>query len=222
MKKVAVILAGCGAKDGSEIHESTLALYALAKNGFEYSIFAPNRQQYDVVNGITDELDKNPRNLMIEAARIARGNISSVSELNPECFDALVVPGGFGMAKNIFTLAYEGLDFTVDGEVEAIVKAFHSSGKPIGAMCISPVMIAKVLGASNVKVTLGADSELSEGLAAKTGAIVVSCDRDDVIVDVENKVVTTPAYMYGDSTIASIGKGAEKMILELNNLLTEK
>lgn len=221
MKKAAVILAGCGAKDGSEIHESTLALYALAKEGFEYSIFAPNREQYDVVNAITDETDETPRNLMTEAARIARGQISSISELNPQDFDILVIPGGFGMAKNIFTLAYEGLDFSVDSEVEEIIKNFHSNGKPIGAMCISPTMIAKVLGSSKVKVTLGAESDLSTGLAAKTGAIVVSCERDDVTIDAENKVVTTPAYMYGDSTIASIGKGAEKMIIELNNILTK-
>ncbi|MFI3261446.1 MAG: isoprenoid biosynthesis glyoxalase ElbB [Rikenellaceae bacterium] len=219
MKKAAVILAGCGAKDGSEIHESTLALYALAKEGFEYSIFAPDRTQYDVVNTITEEADNTPRNLMTEAARIARGIISPISELNPTDFDMLVIPGGFGMAKNIFTLAYEGLDFTVDSEVEALINTFHTSGKPIGAMCISPAMIAKVLGGFQVKVTLGADSDLSTGLAAKTGAIIVSCDRDGAIVDVKNKVVTTPAYMYGDSTIASIGLGAEKMIKELVVLL---
>lgn len=219
MKKAAVILSGCGAKDGSEIHEATLLLYALSKEGFNYSIFAPNKSQYDVINHITDSKEENTRNVLIESARIARGKISPLTELKCDDFDILAIPGGFGAAKNLFTYAYDGLNFTVDSDVESIVKEFYSKKKPIGAMCIAPVMIAKILGPHSVKLTLGELGELSTNLSKLTGTIIVDCKKGDVTIDSKNKLVTTPAYMHGDSTISEIGAGAEKLVKELNKLL---
>lgn len=219
MKQAAVILAGCGAKDGSEIHEATLALYALALEGVKYQIFAPDTLQRDVVNHITsDDEPDDVRNVMVEAARIARGDILSLEELHIADYDMLVIPGGFGAAKNLFTYAYDGMSFYVRDDVEDVILAFHAARKPIGAMCIAPVMIAKLLGKYGVELTLGPVGDLSESVSAKFGAKVKECSKDGVIVDVNNKVVTTPAYMYGSNTIKEIGIGAHNMVKQLNCL----
>lgn len=219
MKKAAVILAGCGAKDGSEIHEATLALYALAKEGFTYSIFAPDTDSRDIVNHITDEPADERRNVMVEAARIARGKISPLSQLDASGYDALVLPGGFGAAKNLFTLACDGLDFSVLPDVRKAVMAFYEARKPIGAMCISPVMLASLLGDKGVRVTFGPESDLCQSARDRFGADIVVCGPDEVVVDKANKVVTTPCYMYGDSTVAHIGDGAIRMARELSALV---
>lgn len=219
MKTAAVILAGCGAKDGSEIHEATLALYALAKEGFKTSVFAPDTDSKDVIDHITDRPMNEKRNVMTEAARIARGAIAPLSSLVPSEYDVLVLPGGFGAAKNLFTLAADGLGFSVLPEVRDAVLAFHNAGKPIGAMCISPVMIAALLGDKGVEVTFGPESEMCAAAREKFGAKVTVCDRDGVVVDRANKVVTTPCYMYGDSSIAHIGDGAIAMAREISSLI---
>lgn len=217
-KKYAVVLAGAGSKDGSEIQESVSALIAIAKSGGSYHIFAPNINQREVINHITDVKMAETRNIMIEASRIARGNISPLEDLDVEDFDGLIFPGGFGTAKNLFTFAYDSLDFTVLPEIEKVILDFNRAGKPVGAMCISPVMIAKVLGDKGVKVTLGPESPLCEALKSKFGAEVKSVKADDALVDSKNKVVTTPCYMYGNSNIANVAVGAEKMIKEMNRL----
>lgn len=219
MKTAAVILAGCGAKDGSEIHEATMALYALAKEGFEVSIFAPDTDSKDVIDHITDKPVNERRNVMTEAARIARGAIAPLSSLDPSGYDALVLPGGFGAAKNLFTLAVDGLDFSVLPQVRDAVLAFHKAGKPIGAMCISPVMIAALLGDKGVEVTFGPESDMCAAAREKFGARVTVCDRDGAITDRTNRVVTTPCYMYGDSSIAQIGDGAIAMVKGIKSLI---
>jgi enhancing lycopene biosynthesis protein 2 len=216
MKKIyAIILAGCGPKDGSEIQEAIASMMAVSKSGCVYRIFAPNINQADVINHLTNEPTEQKRNVLTEAARIARGDIHPIEDLSVNDFDGLILPGGFGAAKNLFTFAFDGLDFSVLPAIEKIILAFHTLGKPIGAMCISPVMIAKVLGHKGVKITLGPPYPLCEALEKKYGAIVRSVDRSDALVDRSNKVVTTPSYMYGDSTIADIAYGAERMIEEL-------
>jgi len=218
-KSAAVILAGCGAKDGSEIHEATLALYALAKEGFVVSVFAPDIESPDVVDHITDRPMSEKRNVMTEAARIARGAIAPLSSLDESRYDALVLPGGFGAAKNLFTLAFDGLDFSVLPEVREAVLAFHKAGKPIGAMCISPVMIAALLGGEGVEVTFGPESDMCAAARARFGARVTVCARDGAVVDRVGKVVTTPCYMYGDSSIAQIGDGALAMVRGIKSLM---
>ncbi|MFI3315399.1 MAG: isoprenoid biosynthesis glyoxalase ElbB [Rikenellaceae bacterium] len=219
MKKIAVILAGCGSMDGSEIHESTLLLYALSKAGVKYEIFAPNKQQADVINFVEGVAMSEKRNVLLESARIARGEIQELTELEHTNFDALILPGGFGAAKNLFTFALDGLDFVVDDYVEHIINSFNQASKPIGAMCIAPMVLAKVLAHKNVEITLGPTTELCTTTAQKFGVTVTATSKDGVVVDRVNKVVTTPAYMYGDNTIAQVGAGAENLVTSILELI---
>jgi len=194
MNKVAVILSGCGVFDGAEIHESVLTLLALAKAGAEVTCAAPDVNQYHVINHQTGEVSDEQRNVRVESARIARGEIQTVSELKVEDFDAVLIPGGFGAAKNIATLGVDGGDYTVEASVVEFLRAFHQAGKPIGFACIAPAIAAYVFGESKVKVTIGNDAGTAEALEGK-GAQHVVCPVEDIVVDEDLKIVTTPAYM---------------------------
>ncbi len=210
-KKFAVVLAGNGVYDGSEIHEATLSLYAIAKNGGTYQIFAPNIEQHHVVNHITGEEIPEKRNVLIESARIARGNIKDLKEFSPEDFDYLLFPGGFGVAKNLCSFAFDGVDCNVNADVETAIKTMHKANKPIGALCIAPALIAKVLG--NIEVTIGQDEGTAKAITAM-GAVHTKTNHGEVAVDTKNKIVTTPCYML-DATIAQIGEGAENVVKQL-------
>ena len=208
MKKFAVILCGCGSLDGSEIHESVMTLLAIDRNECTYSIFAPNDNQYHVVNHCTKEATQEKRNMMVEAARIARGDIRPIEECRVEDFDALVFPGGNGAAKNLFTYAFDGKNCTVREDVAQLIKAFHAQHKPIGALCIAPVMIAKVLG--DVTITVGND----EGTIAKVlsfGSQHINTQQTGVIADKQNMVFTTPCYML-PARISDIADCAQNLI----------
>lgn len=207
-KKFAVVLAGSGVYDGSEIHEATLALYAISKNGGEYELFAPNIDQYHVINHITGEEMPEKRNVLVEAARIARGNIKDLKEFDANQFDTILFPGGFGVAKNLCTFAFKGPDCDVNPDVEKALKAVHEAGKPIGALCIAPALIAKILG--KVEVTIGQDVGTAEAISS-LGATHVNTNHGEIVFDKENKIVTTPCYML-DATIAQIGEGAENVV----------
>lgn len=207
-KKIAVILAGCGVYDGAEIHEATLTLYAISRNGASYDIFAPDMEQAHVVNHLTGEEMNEKRNVLIEAARIARGKISPLSDFNSDNYDAIIFPGGFGAAKNLCTFAFDGPDCTVNLDVERVIKDMHTKGKTIAALCISPVIIAKVLG--NVQLTIGQDEGTAKGVEA-LGAKHIITNHGEVVIDAENKIITTPCYML-DATIAQIGEGAENVV----------
>lgn len=207
-KKFAVVLAGSGVYDGSEIHEATLALYAISKNGGEYEIFAPNIDQYHVINHITGEEMAEKRNVLVEAARIARGNIKDLKEFDANNYDAILFPGGFGVAKNLCTFAFKGPDCDVNTDVETALKAMHEAGKPIGALCIAPALIAKILG--KVEVTIGHDAGTAEAITS-LGATHINTSHGEIVFDKENKIVTTPCYML-DATIAQIGEGAENVV----------
>lgn len=219
IKRAAVILAGSGARDGSEIQESILALYYLSVYGFSYSIFAPDLEQALVVDHRDGKPMGESRNMMVEAARIARGAIRPIDELKAADFDILVVPGGSGTARNLFSYAENGLDFDVLPVVDRVVREFHAARKPIGAMCIAPLMVAKILGEYGVRVTLGADGELPRSVSAAFCTQIEHVAPTAACVDVLNRVVTTPAYMYADSTIAQIGAGTESMVRGLDKLL---
>lgn len=196
MKKIAVVLSGSGFKDGSEITESVSLLIALNQAGAAVTVFAPN-QEFDSVNHLTGEAT-GKRNVLVEAARIARGQIHDLATLHSKDFDALVLPGGFGAATQLSSWAKEGAKCSVNKDLEKLILEFHEASKPIGAICIAPVILAKVLGHKKVTVTIGDDaSTISEIL--KTGAQHEECPVDDYITDRETKVVTTPAYMYGDA-----------------------
>ncbi len=207
-KKFAVILAGSGVYDGSEIHEATLSMYAISKNGGEYQLFAPNIYQHHVINHLTGEEMPEKRNVLIESARIARGNIKDLKEFSEDQFDAILFPGGFGVAKNLCSFAFNGSDCEVNPYVETALKAMHQAKKPIGALCIAPALVAKILG--TVEVTIGQDVNTAQAIT-QMGATHVDADHGEIIFDKDNRIVTTPCYML-DATIAQIGEGAENVV----------
>jgi enhancing lycopene biosynthesis protein 2 len=213
--RFAVILSGCGVFDGAEIHEATLTLYAIIKNNAIYDIFAPDINQFHVINHITGEEIKETRNVLVESARIARGKISPLSKFNADNYDALIFPGGFGVAKNLSDFAFKGTDCNVNEEAAAAIKAMVKQKKPVGALCISPVIIAKVLG--NVEITIGSDPETSKAVE-QMGAKHKNTTHAEIVVDKKYKIVTTPCYML-DSNIVQIAEGAENVVKEMLNLL---
>ena len=208
MKKFAVVLCGCGPMDGSEIHESVMTLLAIDRNECQYTVFAPDADQYHVVNHYTKEVMNEKRNMLVEAARIARGDIHPLTELKSEDFDAVVFPGGYGAAKNLFNYAIKGTKAVVDPVVEKVIKDFHAHRKPIGALCISPVLLAKVLG--NITITVGTDESTISNVEA-FGAQHINTQQTEVIADKENMVFSTPCYML-PATIADIADCAENLI----------
>jgi enhancing lycopene biosynthesis protein 2 len=207
-KNFAVILSGCGHQDGAEIHEATLTLWAIHKNGAEFQCYAPDIKQHHVLNHITGQEMNEQRNVLIESARIARGKIASLATFNPDSADALILPGGFGAAKNLSSYAFDGPKCTVNTDVASAIKAMHRSGKPIGALCIAPVILAKVLGKGTL--TIGQDTGTAENLAAM-GAQHHPTGQGEIIVDRENKIVTTPCYML-NSRLDQIGEGANNLV----------
>ncbi|HON18505.1 MAG TPA: isoprenoid biosynthesis glyoxalase ElbB [Salinivirgaceae bacterium] len=207
-KKFAVILAGCGVYDGAEIHESVLTLLAIDELGCQYELFAPDIAQLHVVNHLTGKSTDEKRNVLVESARIARGKIKNLLEYKPNDFDGIIFPGGFGVAKNLFSFAIDGIDCTVNPIVEKAIKDTHRAAKPIGALCISPVLIAKVIG--NVEITIGNDPGTAEAVKAM-GAKHKETKHGEIVVDAKNKVVTTPCYML-QSTISQIYKGAYNLV----------
>ncbi|MBO4738996.1 MAG: isoprenoid biosynthesis glyoxalase ElbB, partial [Bacteroidales bacterium] len=144
-KRFAIIVGGCGHRDGSEIHETTMTMLSVVEHGCTYQMFAPNRNQHHVINHLTGEEMPESRNMLVEAARIARGQIQPLEDFRVEDFDAVLFPGGFGVAKNFFTYAFQGADCQVDKQIEQLIIDIHKAGKPIGALCIAPVLLAKVL-----------------------------------------------------------------------------
>lgn len=213
--KFAVILSGCGVYDGAEIHEAVLTLLAVDRAGAGYHCFAPDVAQMHVVNHLTGQPMDESRNVLVEAARIARGAIRPLSELKAADFDAVLFPGGFGAAKNLCTFAVAGPDCTVNPDAEAVIKAFHAAGKPIGALCISPALVARVLG--KVTVTIGSDPGTAQAVE-KTGATHVNASHGQTVIDAANKVVTTPCYML-DATISQIDEGARAVVADILKML---
>lgn len=207
-KKFAVVLAGCGVYDGAEIHEATLTLLAIARHGASYQCFAPDIKQAHVINHLTGEVMNQERNVLVESARIARGNIKSLKDFEASGFDAIVFPGGFGVAKNLCTYAFDGDHCQVDPETEKAIRDMHGMGKPIGALCISPVLISKIIG--KVEVTIGSDAGTAADIAKMGGKHVVAT-HGEVVTDQLNRVVTTPCYML-DASIDQIASGADNVI----------
>jgi enhancing lycopene biosynthesis protein 2 len=212
MKKVAVILSGCGYLDGAEIRESVLTLLALDIEGIEYSIFAPDIQQYHVVNHIAGEPDQSAtRNVLQEAGRIARGKISPITELAAEQFDGLLIPGGFGVAKNLSSFAFKGSEGEVEQSVIAVLQAFKTSNKPIGAICISPALLALTFGDLQPTLTIGHHAGTAAEIE-KTGAVHQVCETNDCVVDTTHRLVTTPAYMDDHANLKDIFQGISKLV----------
>lgn len=212
-KKIAVILSGCGHQDGAEITEAVATLVGLSENGASVTCFAPN-VDLKTQNHIERKLDGSTRNVLIEAARIVRGNIHDLKTLSSSDFDGLVIPGGYGAALNLCSWAHEGAKCKVLPEVEKAILSFYSESKPIGAICIAPALIARVLGSKGVTVTIGEDRETA-GEIQKTGAHHEICPVEDYVTDREHKVITTPAYMYADARPDQVFRGIQSLTKEL-------
>jgi len=212
-KNVALILSGSGVYDGSEIHESVAVLTALSRRNAKMSFYAPDKPQAHVINHLTGEEMEEERNVRVESARIARGDVKDLATLSVEHYDALILPGGFGAAKNLCSFAFEGANCAVDEDVSTKIKEFHSAKKPIGLCCIAPVIAAKVL--PGVSVTIGSDEGVSEAIEA-FGSVSVKKNVNDVHVDEENKVITTPAYMC-EAAVHEVADGIDWMVEEVLN-----
>lgn len=208
-KKIAVILSGCGVYDGAEIHESVITLLRLDQRGAQVQCFAPNIAQLHVINHLTGEEMPESRNVLVESARIARGNIKDIREADVEEFDALIVPGGFGAAKNLSNFAIEGAGCTVQPDVLALTEAFAEAGKPVGLICISPALAAKIYG-PGVTCTIGNDADTAAAMN-KMGATHKDCAVTDIAEDKARKLVSTPAYMLAQS-ISEAASGINKLV----------
>ena len=213
MKKVAVILSGCGFLDGAEITEAISTLIAIGQNGAEYEVFAPNKDVGET-NHLTQQPTGQKRNVLQEAARIARGEIQPLEQLKAQDFDALAFPGGFGAALHLCDFGEKGSGGQIDPQVARIVKEFSDSHKPIAAICIAPAIMALALGKKGVNVTIGEDAGTATELE-KTGAKHQNCAVEKYVVDHSNKVITTPAYMYGSAKPHQIFAGVSGAIAEL-------
>lgn len=215
MKKIAVVLAGNGVYDGAEIHEATLTLLAIARQGAQYQCFAPDINQAHVVNHLTGKEMRETRNVLVEAARIARGNIKPLSEYKTSDYDALIFPGGFGVAKNLCTFAFDGINCMVNTDVEKAIRATVVDEKPIGALCISPVLIAKVL--VDVEVTIGNEEGPANAIES-FGATHIETTHGEIVYDPKYKLVTTPCYML-DASIDQIADGADNLVRKILELI---
>lgn len=213
--KIGVLLAGCGYLDGSEIHEAVLTLLYLDQAGAEALCMAPDTPQAHVVDHQCGSETAEERNVLTEAARIARGKILALSEVNPGELDALIIPGGFGVAKNLCTFAFDGTGMSVREDVARLVQDMHEAGKPIGAWCIAPALIAKLL--PGITLTIGDDADTA-GAVESLGAQHQACTVGNIIVDADRRIVTTPAYMLGP-WIADIARGIEQGVQELISML---
>ena len=219
-KKIGVVLSGCGVYDGSEIHEAVITLLAIDRAGAEAVCMAPNIDQMHVVNHLTgDPATAESRNVLVEAARIARGKISDMAEVKADDIDALILPGGFGAAKNLCDFAVKGPDCSVNAEVARLILEMVNAKKPIGAVCIAPAVLARVLGADSLghEVTIGTDAGTAEAIG-KMGATHVSCPVTECVVDRKNKLVTSPAYMLAGG-IAEAATGIEKAVKALIDMI---
>jgi enhancing lycopene biosynthesis protein 2 len=214
MKRIGVLLSGCGVFDGAEIHEAVLTLLAIEKAGAAAICMAPDKDQLHVVNHLTGkEAHGEKRNVLVESARIARGNIENLAAVNAADLDALVLPGGYGAAKNLSRFAVDGPAGEVDPEVRRLVEEMHAARKPVGLICIAPAIGAQVLGGSGVEVTIGNDPATAAAIES-CGARHVACSVTEIHVDPRRKVVSTPAYMLGRN-ILEVSKGIEKLIQTL-------
>jgi len=214
MPKVALVLSGCGVFDGSEIHEAVSCLVHLSRAGARVEMFAPDISA-PAVNHLTQQPEAQPRNVLVESARIARGKIRPLAELKAGDFDGVVFPGGFGAAKNLSDFATQGAACAVLPDVERVIKEFHGAGKPVGLCCIAPVLAAKALGRAKggpgVTVTLGDDRGVADAVASM-GATHVNKPVTQAAVDEKAKVVTAPAYMYGEAPVHQVFDGIGEMI----------
>lgn len=227
MKKVGVLLSGCGVYDGSEIQETVLALLALAEQGLEAFMIAPNIEQHHVVNHITGEEMPETRNVLVEAARIARGNITALDKVTAQDFDALLLPGGFGTAKNHTKWAFQGADGEILPDVKRIIVETVQAAKPIVGLCMAPTTIAKALEDTNLQVTLTVGTTQAASpyeIAAivsgieKVGAVHVPKTVQEIAIDTQNKIITAPCYMM-EASLLDVRNNIKQAVEALSEML---
>lgn len=218
MAKIGVLLSGCGVFDGSEIHEAVLTMLELERHGCEMLLMAPDKPQMHVINHSNGEIMAGEeRNCLVEAARIARGEISCMDDVNTDELDALVMPGGFGAAKNLSDFAVSGSEAVVDSAVARVIRDIHEQRKPIVAICISPAVIAAALGDRSPELTIGNDEGTAEAIKAM-GGNHIACPVDGFHVDEKNRIISTPAYMLG-KRISEVHEGIAKSVEALMRMV---
>lgn len=208
--KIGVLLSGCGVFDGSEIHEAVLTLFFLDQAGTAAVCIAPDVDSLHVINHLTQAPVEEKRNVRVESARIARGNIRDVATVHADELDGLIIPGGFGAAKNLSDFAVNGPDGTVHPEIERLINEMADRKKPIGAICIAPATLVMALRGRTPKVTIGNDVGTASAIQA-LGGVHQNCKVDEICVDEKNRIVTTPAYMLGPG-IKEVAVGIEKLV----------
>ena len=216
MPKVGLVLSGCGVNDGSEIHEAVITMLELDKAGAEMVLMAPNIDQLHVINHATGEEMDDSRNVLIESARISRGNIKDIAGVTSYNHDALIFPGGFGVSKNLSDYAMSGMECSVNPDVLRLSREVHNDQKPIGVICIAPAIMANIL-AGDTELTIGFDEQTAADIDAM-GAKHVLCPVDEIVIDKEKKVVSTPAYMEAKS-IKEAASGIEKLVAEILSMI---
>lgn len=212
---IGILLSGAGVYDGSEVQEAILTLLYLDQLGTNIVYLAPNKTQLHVINHNSKAVSKeSTRNILTESSRLTRGNVIDVKNINANDLDALILPGGFGAAKNLSTFALKGADCSVDPDVETLIKTLHSQKKPLGFICIAPVIAAKVI--KGATVTIGQDAETAEAIENMGGTHIVA-NVEDIVIDKENNIISTPAYMLGLS-IGDISEGISKLVNKVHKL----
>jgi len=225
--KIGILLSGCGVYDGAEIQEAVFSMLAVEESGADYQCISLNQNQHHVVNHLTGDEMNESRNMMVEAARIARGNVIDVSEVSPAILDGLIIPGGFGSAKNFSKWAFSGANGEISPEIKLLLVNFINAGKPIAALCVSPILIAKALEGSAIKteLTMGnvidkspyTIADFNSGIE-QTGAKIQEKALDEVLVDIPNKIITAPCYMM-DAKISEIKSNIDLAVKELVKLI---
>lgn len=211
MTKVAVVLSGCGHQDGAEIRESVLSLLYLDEMGAEVSIFAPDKPQTKVADHRSGESVSETRNVLVEAARIARGGIAPLATLDAQAFDALVIPGGFGVALTLSDFAARGAEATVDADFARVISAFLKAGKPIGAICIAPAVLAAAAKGAGLTLTIGEDAAVASAIEA-LGHTHRKAPTHTAVIDEKHRVASCSAYMRGDARISDVAKGIRQTV----------
>ncbi len=209
-KKIGVLLAGCGVFDGAEIHEAVLTLLFLDRAGAAIRCMAPDIDQHHVINHLTQQESPEKRNVLVESARIARGEIQDVAGVRADDIDALIIPGGFGAAKNLSDFAVKGPDCQVHPEVQRLLDEMLDQAKPVGALCIAPATLVRAVARRSPRVTIGNDTGTAAAIETMGGAHA-DCSVSDICLDEANRIVTTPAYMLGPG-IKEVASGIEKLV----------
>lgn len=219
MPRIGVVLSGCGVFDGSEIHEAVAVLHAIDRHGAQAVCLAPE-MELDEINHLNQQPTGKKRSVLMESARIARGDVTPLAKVNGGDFDAIVLPGGFGAAKNLCDFASKGAHCTVHEQVSRVLKEAQKAGRPLGFACISPAVAARVFGKDlGPNLTIGNDKATADGLEAM-GATHQNCEGDGIVVDNRHRIVSTPAYMY-DQRITSVFTGIGKMVDKVMEMVSQ-